>query len=515
MKKNSFLYEITLNLIITLLISISSFLLNKYFTNYLGMKNLGMMKLFTQLLAYLNLAEIGLASASTYALYKPLAEKNYKQISIVINTITSLYNKIFLFILIIGLSLSPMIPFFIKDKIIDKNIYLYWSLYVISTALNYSFVKYSVLFTADQKFGFVRLVQGGSKIFCQLLQILVIIKLQSFLIFILLLILDNVIQYIFYKIHYKKYYLYIYKTEVKDKSITKNLKNLFWHKIAGLIVFNTDLILISKFISLEIVGIYASYQMVIQMIMTIINIVLNVLRPKIGKYIAENKKEKIFYYWKNLNILFLFVSILFSFCTYKLVNDFVILWLGKQFVLTIFSVKLIMANFFVLCFRGITDIFKDGSGFFDDIYLPILEAMINFVISIILVNYMGLNGVIIGTIVSNILIICIAKPILVFKRCFNKELKGYIKTYGNYLILITISLLSCNFIMKFITVKNINSWFDWIINGITVGSITFIVIFIIFLSNADFRRIMCFKQLKLIGEKNECNNNSSRNRNKT
>ena len=302
MLNKKFLEEMFLNLIITLGMGITFFIVNRYFALYLGVQNLGLMKLFTQLLSYLNLAEIGLASASTYALYKPLAEKNYKQISIVINTITSLYNKIFLFILIIGLLLNPIIPFFIKDKIVDKNIYLYWTLYVISTTLSYSFVKYSVLFTADQKFGFVRLIQGGSRIFCQLLQIFVIIKLQSFLIFILLLILDNIIQYIFYKLYYIKNYSYIFKTKAKDKSITQNLKNLFWHKIAGLVVFNTDLILISKFISLEIVGMYASYQMIIQMIITIINIVLNVLRPKIGKYIAENNKENMFNYWKNLNI---------------------------------------------------------------------------------------------------------------------------------------------------------------------------------------------------------------------
>ena len=91
--------EIFLNFIITFSISIFSFFINKYFIFYLGIESLGLMKLFTQLLAYLNLAEIGLASASTYALYKPLAEKNYKQISIVINTITLLYNKIFLFLL--------------------------------------------------------------------------------------------------------------------------------------------------------------------------------------------------------------------------------------------------------------------------------------------------------------------------------------------------------------------------------------------------------------------------------
>ena len=482
-----FFKEIVLNLTITIGISITLFLVNRYFAFYLGVQNLGLMKLFTQLLAYLNLAEIGLASASTYALYKPLAEKNYKQISIVINTITSLYNKIFLFILMVGLFLNPIIPFFIKDKIIDKNIYLYWSLYVISTALSYSFVKYSVLFTADQKFGFVRLIQGGSRIFCQLLQILVIIKLQSFLIFILLLILDNIIQYIFYKIHYKRYYSYIFKIEVKDKSITKNLKNLFWHKIGGLIVFNTDLILISKFISLEIVGIYASYQMIIQMIMTIINIVLNVLRPKIGKFIAENNKEKIFNYWRHLNILSLFGSILFSSCTYKLINDFIILWLGEKFILSKLTVFLILMNLFIQNFRGITDIFKDGSGFFDDIQLPISEALINFILSIILVQYIGLNGIVIGTIASNILIICIARPIMVFKRCFDRNTKDYIKIYGNYLILVIVSLLSCNFILKFISLKNVNSWFDWIVNGVIVGSITFIITFIIFLNNKDFR----------------------------
>lgn len=493
--------EIFLNFIITILIGMFSFLINKYFAFYLGVQNLGLMKLFTQLLTYLNLAEIGLASASTYALYKPLAEKDYKQISIVINTITSLYNKIFLFILIIGLFLNPIIPFFIKEKMIDKNIYLYWSLYVISTALSYSFVKYSVLFTADQKFGFVRLIQGGSRIFCQLLQILVIIKLQSFLIFILLLILDNIIQYIFYKLHYIKNYNYIVKTEIKEKSITNNLKNLFWHRLASLVVFNTDLILISKFISLEIVGIYASYQMIIQMIMTIINIVLNVLKPKVGKYIAENSKENIFNYWKNLNILSLFVSILFSVCTYKLINNFIILWLGKDFILSKLTVILILVNLFIQCFRGITDIFKDGSGFFDDIQLPVSESIINFVLSIILVRYMGLSGVIIGTIASNILIICIAKPVLVFKRCFNKRLKDYIKIYENYLILIIISLLSCNFILNFISLKNISSWFEWIINGIVVGSITFVVIFVIFLSNKDFRKIINFKKSSFFKEK--------------
>ena len=78
------LIELMINFFITIGISVSLFLVNKYFALYLGMENLGLMKLFTQLLAYLNLAEIGLTSASAYALYKHLLEKNYSKISVIL-----------------------------------------------------------------------------------------------------------------------------------------------------------------------------------------------------------------------------------------------------------------------------------------------------------------------------------------------------------------------------------------------------------------------------------------------
>ena len=483
--------DIMINLIITVGISLTLFLVNKYFALYLGIQSLGLMKLFSQMLAYLNLAEMGLASASAYAFYKPLADKNYEKISIVLNTVKSLYDKIFIFIMIFGLALNPFIPFFIKDYIADKRIYLYWTLYVMSTALSYTFVKYSVLFTADQKFFFVRIVEGGSRICCQLLQIFVIVRFKSFLFFIILLILNNFIQYIFYRIHYQKYYYkYIIKTEKKDRSITTNLKNLFWHKLAGLVVFNTDLILISKFISLEIVGVYASYQMIIQMIITVLNILLNVLKPRVGKFIAKNEREDIFIFWKKLNILFLGIAIIFTICTYKLINPFIRLWLGKSFILSKETVLLILINLFVQSFRGITDIFKDGSGFFDDIHLPIAEAIINFIVSLILAHYIGLNGIIIGTICSNILIICIAKPILVFKRCFDKTLKEYVRVYGNYLFLTISSLFILNIIINFLKLDIKISWLNWIGNACIIGIISLVGTFIIFLTNKDFRNCL-------------------------
>lgn len=494
--------EIILNFIFTFLTSVIMFLQNKYFVEYMGIETLGIMKLFTQLLQYLNIVEMGLGSASTFSLYKPLAEKSYKQVSIILSTIKSIYNKIALLLFILGIILTPILPFFMKVKVFDKIIYIYWILYVVNTVSTYLFIKYVILFTANQEFIYVRFIQSISKITYQVLQIFFIIKYHSFALFIVLLILDNLTQYILFKRYFNKNYSFIFSTKERYKGLNKDIKNLFWHKIGGLVVFNTDLILISKLVSLEVVGIYANYQLIIQMIKTIINIVINTIKPKIGKYIAINSKLEVYNLFKTINIIFLLIGIIFSYCSYLLINYFVILWIGKEFILSTFTIKLICINIFVTCFRVILDIFKEGSGFFDDIQSPILESTINLIFSIILGIKYGLDGIIIGTIISNISIILIYKPILVFKRCFDKNIKDYIKIYGNYLILIIVSLLSLNKIIRFFIVNEISSWLSWILYSIKISIVTSIGLILIFLLNRDFRNLL--KEKIIIKLKGKC-----------
>ena len=482
--------EILYNFIFTFLTSIIMFIQNKYFIQYMGIETLGIMKLFTQLLQYLNIVELGLGSASAFALYKPLVEKNYQQVSIIISTIRNIYNKISLLLLGLGILVTPSLPYFMKIENFTKDIYFYWIFYVVNTVATYLYIKYVILFTANQEFIYVRFIQSISKIFYQILQIIFIIKFSSFLLFILLLLLDNLTQYIFFKIHYNKEYSYIYNTKEKYYGLTKDIKSLFWHKIGSLVVFNTDLILISKLVSIEIVGIYASYQLIIQMIITVIGIITNVIRPKIGKFVSINSKDIIYLLFKEINIIFLGVAIFFSYVTYEVINNFVTLWLGERLELSRLTVILICINILVKIFRSIIDVFKDSCGFFDDIQSPILEALINLVFSIILGIKYGLNGIIMGTIISNVTVILIYKPILVFKRCFDKDIKEYIKVYGNYLILLVISLFCLNTVTKPFIRDDINSWIDWIIYATTTSVITVIVLFTAFLLNKEFRNII-------------------------
>lgn len=482
--------EILLNFIFTFTINLLAFIQNKYFVQYMGVEILGMMKLFTQLLTYLNIVEMGLGSASTFALYKPLADKDYNKLSIVVNTIENIYNKIAILLLVLGILCTPILPFFMKVNNFSNEIYFYWILYVLNTVSTYLFIKYVILFTANQEFLYVRTIQSSCAIIFKFLQIFCIIKFHSFFIYIILLITDNLIQWLFFNIHYKKKYFYIFKTKEKFDGIKNDIKNLFWHKLGWIIVFNTDLILISKFTSLEVVGVYASYQMILMLLRTTVVIVTNVLTPKVGKFIAQNNKLEVYNYFKKLNILYYFTSCFFSFCTVKLINSFVLIWLGNIKLLNDTTVSLLCLNLLLILPRSNLENFKEGAGFFDDIKSPILASTINLVTSIILGLKTGLDGVIIGTIVSNIIVILIYKPILVFERCFDKNWKEYIKVYGNYFILITISFIALNFITKPFIQGNINSWLEWIIYAIKISSISLIVITLIFLTNKDFRNLI-------------------------
>lgn len=482
--------DIFLNAIFTFLISIFLFIQNRYFVIYMNIETLGIMKLFTQLLQYLDIAEMGLGGAAVVALYKPLIEKDKDKLSVILNTIKHLYTKIGIIILTAGLIITPILPFFIKLNDFSWKIYCYWILYVINTIVAYLFVKYVVLFTANQEYIYIRAVQCCSKIICQILQIVTIYYYHSFFIFILILILENIFQYIIFKRHYKKNFNYIYKTKEKYSKIITDMKNLFWHRIAGLIVFNTDLILISKFTSIKTVGIYASYQLIVQLLNKIIEIIFGVLRPKIGKLVASSTQEKIYFSFKRLNIFFLAISIFISYNTFVLVNSFVKIWLGNEITLEKRTIILISFNIQIRIFRKVLDAYKDSYGYFSDIQSPILESLINLVFSIILGLKLGLDGIILGTLISNILIIIIYKPLLVFKNCFNKEKKEYFITYSNYLIL----SIFCVFILKQVDKLdlklNVNNWIEWIKYASFSSFISSIIIIGVFLLNKDFRMIL-------------------------
>lgn len=481
--------NLLMNFFITIGIGVLGFVVNKYFAEYMGIETLGLMRLFSQLIAYLNIAELGIGTASAYALYKPLNEKNFFKISKVFATIDLFYKRIAWIILIMGLFVGILIPHLIKVDLNNNKIYFYWTLYVINTSLSYSFTKYIALFTANQEYGYVRKIQGVGKILFQIFQIFVLIRYQSFEFFIIIMILENFYSIYFYKYHYKKYYNYITKTKEREKNIINDMKNLFWHNIGTLVVHNTDYIVLSKFVSLSIVGIYSSYLMVYKIVLTLINVITTVITPRIGYFVTTSSDEEKYMCWKKLQVLYTLLSTIFIICSYYLIIPFITLWLGDEFILQKKTIFLILLNLYINLLKIVTDIFKFSCGFFDDTYAPILESVINLGFSLLLVEKIGLDGVLIGTLLSNFTVIFLLKPMLVFKRCFNKKSIVYLK---DMLLLLGFSIISMLLIILVVSKFNYNfiandSWMIFIKNSLLLGILSVSICVGVFLFDKTFR----------------------------
>ena len=82
----------------------------------LGEQTSGLFQIFGQIMAYLSLLEGGMGVAAIYRLYKPLIEKDYELLGKLKRGIGVIFRRLAIIIFFLGIALSFVIPFLIKDN---------------------------------------------------------------------------------------------------------------------------------------------------------------------------------------------------------------------------------------------------------------------------------------------------------------------------------------------------------------------------------------------------------------
>ncbi|WP_423753533.1 lipopolysaccharide biosynthesis protein, partial [Clostridium perfringens] len=236
----------------------------------------------------------------------------------------------------------------------------------------------------------------------------------------------------------------------ENAQISKNIGNVFFHKLAGFIVGQTDAILISIFSNLKETGIYSNYIMIISALTGLLGNVIGSIMPSIGNLIAEESKEKSYQIFRKLYLMDNLLAGFISFGVYKLIDEFIIFWVGKGYLFPKYIIITLSINLYIQISRGSIDRFKEGFGIYWDVVAPIIESLVNLIFSLLLAWNFGIVGVFIGTIISNILIIEIWKPYILFKEGFNIKLVNYVKQKLNILIRNILTILFSNFLYEFI-----------------------------------------------------------------
>ncbi len=422
---------------ITFLTLLFPFITRTVFIRTLGAEFLGINGLFTNLLGVLSFAELGVGTAITFSLYKPLAENDRKTIQSIMRYYKKVYRVIAAFVLLSGLVLLPFLSFFTdKDNHIG-SLRFYFILYLLNSALSYLLIYKQTLLIADQQNYTITNYSAAALFIKTLLCCGVLLWFHSFTLYLLADFLTGIIKNIFINRKIKRTYPFLNDPAPDLPAeqlipIKKNIKALILHKLGGISVYQTDNIIISGFIGLVSVGLLSNYLLIINSINQFTGMLFNSACAGFGNVLATEKSERQYFLFKAYQFLGFWVYGWTAICLYALLQPFMAVWLGKNMLLSLLTVFLIVLNYYLTGMRAIVETIKGTAGLYhNDKYVSIAQGGINFVLSLLLVKPLGIAGVYLGTIISGFLPLLL-RPHIVYRNVFSVKTRYYLYDFCKY-----------------------------------------------------------------------------------
>lgn len=476
-----------------ILTTILGFISRTVFIYILGTTYLGINGLYSNILSVLSLADLGMGTAINYSLYRPVAEKDYEKIKSLMYLYKRAYMIIAFIIAMMGLTFAPFLRYFIKNpgNIGINELTIYYLIFLFNTVSTY-FVAYKYsLINAEQK-GYIQTnIHTITKGIVVIVQIVILVVFKSFLLYLLTDAIIALIQKIYINIYLNKLYPYLLDKEIiklsKDETtpIKRNIKALIYHKIGDVSGQQTDNILISSFVNVSTVGTISNYTLIITSVTQFIDIIFNSLISSFGNLIATegiDKQYKLFKIYRFAGFwLYGFASIAFSI----LLSPFIELWIGSNMIISSIVINLIILDYYFKGHRVVVNNFKIAAGIFDeDKYLAFIRGIANLIISLIMVNKIGLPGIYIGTVLSG-LIPSLIRPKIIYDKIFRISAKEYYKDSITYLVILLIPFIILE-IIKYYTLESITI-FNFIGMVLLVAIIPNVVFIILLRKREEFK----------------------------
>lgn len=468
----------------------------------LGIEYAGLGNLFTSILQILSLSELGIGSALVFCMYQPMAEKDVKTIRALLKFYKSCYFIIGTVILLAGVLITPFIQHLVKgDYPSEINIYVLYLIYLINTCISYFFCGYKrVLFAASQRLDLESKFVMIITVIQYLLQILILIKFKNYYLYIILLPLCTLATNVLLnKVLIKSFPTYYPEGKIDNEFLSvikKKVTGIMFQKIGTVVLTSVDSIVISMYFGLTVLGVYNNYYFVISALFSILNAILVSIIPSIGNSIVLENIEKNKNDFYMFNFIYIFIISWCTTCLFVLYQPFMDVWIGKSLgengLLSNGIVAVLSLYFYVLKMGDIVHVYKEGIGLWEQAkYIPIISALINLILNLVSVNYIGLYGVIISSIVSVMFIYVPANTYVLYKNYFGnmKECIIYLISQLKYLAVSMGMTLLISIICSF----NIDNVFiNFIIKTLICIMLTSISYIVVYSKNKYFNEMIKF-----------------------
>ena len=423
---------------------------------FMGVQYLGLNSLFTSILQVLNLAELGVGSAMVYSMYKPIAEDDNTEICALMNLYRAYYRAIGMVIAVVGSVLTPFIPKLISGDVPSGiNIYILYLLNLGATVLSYWLFAYkNSILQAHQRTDVVSKVTLITSTLQYALQLFVLWAFKNYYLYVLVMLATQAITNVATALVADKLYPQfkprgsLPKQEVSK--INHRIRDLFTSKIGAIIVNSADTIVISAFLGLTALAVYQNYYFILTSITGFITVIFSAVTAGIGNSLVVETKEKNF---QDLNVFTFIICWIAGFCSCCFLNlyqPFMELWVGKDLMLDYAIVICFVIYFYVYEVNQLLNTYKDAGGIWhEDRFRPLVTAICNLLLNLIMVQFWGLYGIILSTVLSMLLV---GMPWLfhnLFTMLFeNKNMKRYVTSIAFYVFVSAcagaVSVIVCN-----------------------------------------------------------------------
>lgn len=415
----------------------------RIFLNHLGTELLGLNTTAQSLLGFLNLAELGIGSAIAVTLYKPIFDNDKESIKEIVSLQGWLY-KIIACIVIAG---SIVLSFFFPSIFSKTNLPL-WYAYASFGVLLYSsllgyFVNYKqILLDAHQLNYKIQLSTKTVAILKLVAQAFAVkyldngyiwwLGLETVAATIMCIILSRTVNRTFPFIREKVEN----PSSLRHKypEVSTKVKQLFVHKIAGFAIGQTAPVIIYAFASLTLVAKYGNYLIFTNNLNLILAACFMGLTAGVGNMIASRDRELTIKVFRELFSIRFLMTVVCCICLWFLIDPFIKLWIGEEYILDRSTLMLIVAAFYIQNSRGVVDVYKEAYGLFSDIWAPLAEAFLCVGLAIIGGKFWSLDGILAGFIIGEILIVKIWKPIFLFRCGLHLPLGTYIALSAKHIV---------------------------------------------------------------------------------
>ena len=441
MKKGRLYYSIvnvSASFVLETIHLVFSFIERTVFINVLGKEILGISGLFSSFLSFLSLADLGLASAFTFCLYRPIAQKDDDRIGVLLKFYKKFYRILSLAVFSVGLLISPLVICSVNGmSLSNQTVFSYYILILLNSACSYLAVYKSTLFRADQRAYVVNLSTTLANVLCSIIQVTLLLITASYHVYliirIVLTLLNNAFLTLFANYAYpalKKKVDGSLDIETKQYFVT-SLKSLFVYKVSTTAINNSTNIIMSLMLGTVVVGLYTNYTLVTGAITIFTGLINTSLIGSIGNLGATStpaKKKSVFF---KLLTLYSLISVFCTTCLYLNINDFILVWLrNSEYVLDNTSVLSYLLYFFFNSLAVPLWMTREANGLFSRVYkIMIARAIVCILSSVLLSKIIGLPGIFLGSLLGLITTNMWYEPRMLCREVFFCKMREFLKVY--------------------------------------------------------------------------------------